>query len=296
MSGAKGCFKPVLLGCGVIFAIGILFTGISALIAWNSIDEPESAVVESIDRADRVSDRSASGRGRVILNLAQAEFEILPAAPGKGVSIEALYDEKIYELKDRFVGGAEEWEYRVDFRRTMPALQALFRSLMVDGGDSYFRVYLPPDARLDLVVTSKQGGLVTEIGGLWLHEAEFICRQGGFVLNVGRPLKEPMDFLSLRGAMGGFNLSNLGNASPARMDIRHRMGGAIIDLDGEWRQDSDISIGVRMGGTSVSVPRDVDVVGAPLPGPGLRNREPEVPPVVLRFTVSESMGEVDFSR
>jgi hypothetical protein len=296
MSKAKGCFKPALIGCGALTGIFILVLGVTALVAWFSIDDRDGETAQDATPTSLISAQTATGHGRVILNLAQGEFEIEPAAPGEGVSIEARFDPEVYELEDRLTTPGDQWEYQVDFRRTMSGLQAFFRAIMSQGGDTYFRVYLPAEAELELLINAQEGGLVTELGGLNLTEADITVEKGGFVLNFASPLQQPMRSLIVRGAMGGFDLSNLGNASPALLDIRHKMGGANIDLDGEWLQDSDIRIGVRMGGTAVNLPRGVTIEGAPGYSRSFEQENPEIPLPVLRFTVSQSMGEIDFSR
>ena len=80
------------------------------------------------------------------------------------------------------------------------------------------------------------------------------------------------------------DLSNSwGNASPAILDVNCRMGGADIDLNGDWRNDSSIDLSIRMGGMSVLAPRGLRIEGVPtIPTRGIAT-EQEVPVQTLRF-------------
>jgi len=294
MSIKRGCLKPTLFGCLGLLVFGFLFMGISAFLAWRGLDRQR---VEDHEMTPVISGTSRGREaiaGRVILDLGQGEFQIKPARAGEGVRVEARYDQAVYELVENFeVLPDSSWVYGVRFRRTMPALQALFRALMGGDTDSYVHVYLPPDIEIALEVLVQQGGFEAELGGLWISEADVGFKMGGFSLSVGEPLRKPMERMSIKGRMGGFEAERLGNASPRSLSIDCKMGGADVDLRGAWLQDCDIQLTVRMGGMSVMVPDEVDVVGIPTLGSGLLRKDPEIPQTVLRFSVSESMGEIE---
>jgi len=317
MAGKQGCFKTGMLGCLGLLVIVILFVGITALVAWRGVDKQEiekrarTPVVASPEmgekprRIDRDTDEQIirgerslgvlPPPGRVVLELSQGEFEILPAQPGEGLSVEARYDKGVYELKENLETMPDStWVYNLRFERTMPGLQALFRAIMGGDTDCWVHVYLPPDIPLALELHLDSGGVETDLGGLWLTEADINFSKGGFALDIDRPLKEPMERLTVRGRMGGFEADDLGNASPRILDLDFAMGGADIDLTGVWLQDADISLKIRMGGMAVRVPQDCRLEGVPFGGDRLLRDDEEVPPPLLRFDVSESMGEIEF--
>lgn len=297
MSFKQGCFKPALIGCLGLLGIGVLLAVITAFIAWRGIDEQRIEEPELAPLAASSLGELTDAPGRVILDLRQGEFEIRPARAGEGITVRARYDREVFELSHDYETLPDSsWIYRVQFRRTMPALQAIFRALMGGDTDAYVHVHLPADIPIELEVHVAEGELEAEIGGLWITEGDIRFEKGGFSLDVDEPLRQPMNRLSIRCRMGGFEASRLGNTSPRLLDIDCKMGGADIDLGGFWVRDCDIQIAVRMGGMGVGVPDDVEVQGLGAAGSGLRHENAEIPSPVLRFSVSESMGEIEVYR
>jgi hypothetical protein len=297
MSFQKGCLKPALFGCLGILLIGILVIVISAFVAWRGLDKTQVEDQELTPVVVGPETRQSAAPGRVIVELGQGEFRIRPARPGEGVYVKARYDREVFELEDHFEGTLDsEWVYSVRFRRTMPALQALFRTLLGGKTDTYVHVYLPPDLKLSLDLLVEEGALEADLGGLWISDADIRFLKGGFELSIDEPLQEPMDRLAIRGRMGGFEAHRLGNASPRSLSVDCKMGGADIDLRGHWVQDCDIELAVRMGGMGVGIPRNVDARGISVAGSNLRRSDPEVPQPVLRFSLSQSMGEIECYR
>ena len=315
MAESRGCLRNALIGCGALIGVVVLFVAVMAALAFFARDEggrvERDAVVEAPagvhpDSAFLVVDDPAAltrtHPGRVVLDLAQGEFILRPAAPGAGLGARAVFDSEVHSLTQEFtVRPDSTWTSRITFRRTMPALQALFRQVM--GGDTgaSITVDLPADVPLELVVRLEQGGGEAEIGGLWLRTADFDFRQGGFELACGEPLREPVQRLRLYGRMGGVAVERLGHASPRVLEVDCGLGGADLDLRGDWQGDCDARLKIRMGGMAVTVPGDLvlEAVGD-LPEdmtlPVLREAAPEVPRPVLRVRVEQSMGEIEFTR
>lgn len=302
MSGKSGCFKTGLFGCLGIMVILIVFVGGTALVAWNRSGtvtiEEKVLVPDTAGRPTEVKNAKVTevpaGTGRVVLDLSQGDFEIHPDQPGRGVRVEATYDSEVYLIEDYFESYPDSsWVYGVRSHRTISGLQALFRQLMTGGKSPQIDVYLPADVPLELQVLVKEGGFEAELGGLWITNAEFRYNKGGFALSIDEPLREPMDRMVIRGSMGGFEAERLGNASPKSLDVICRMGGADIDLRGDWARDADIHIDVAMGGMGVQVPENVQVVGVDPENGTFITADREVPLPVLRFSVKEKMGEIE---
>ena len=305
MGEKRGCFKLALFGCLGLIVVVILFVGITALIAWNRVGDRQIedreltplAVDSPVKQQTGTRNAVLAGSGRVVLDLAQGEFQIHPAKPGEGLSVKARYDSEGYQLEDNFESLPDSsWVYRVRFYRTVSWLQALFQELLGDGSDTRVHVYLPPDVPIFLEIIVEEGGFEAELGGLWITAADVSFKKGGFSLSVDEPLREPMEQLSIHGMMGGFEAMRLGNASPRVLDVECTMGGADIDLRGQWVQDSNIRLAVSMGGMDVRIPDGVEVQGLAAAGHGLRHENPEIKLPVLKFSVSESMGEIEIRR
>jgi hypothetical protein len=310
MGEKRGCFKTGCLGCLGVVAVGILFLGGTALVAWRGaadrevVDRELSAPLDlatpgdgGVIQGEAAADLPAGKGGKLVLMFGQGEFQVHPAAPGEPLSIKANFDDDIYNLEENFQTLPDStWVYQVRFYRTIGGLQALFRQLTGGGHDNSVHVFIPVDVPIELVIDSQEGGFEAELGGLWLTSADIKFAKGGFDLAISDPLREPMSSLRITGGMGGFNAEGLGNASPRTLLVRASMGGAALDLNGRWLNDCDADLSIKMGGMAVVVPRDMVVEGAEVGGGELRTADREVPLPVLRLKVAQSMGEVDISR
>lgn len=301
--GAKKWLGYGCLGCAGIMGVLLLIAGGVAGVAMlklrhETVEDrvltrevpPPSAARERPDTPDRPT----AAAGRVVLDLAQGEFRVEPGPPGQPLRVEANYDTKSYQLEERFEPAERgAWTYRVSFHRTGPALPTLLKELF-GGSKPRVRVLLPPDVALDLDAQLRRGAARMELGGLWLNSADFELEQGGFDLRVGEPLRAPMEHLSIHGAMGGCEVSSLGNASPQRLEIDYRMGGLALDLRGHWIRDSEVSIHSKMAGVELKLPRDVVIEGLDThrvaPPPSTELKAP-----TLRFDVSTTQGSLDIA-
>jgi hypothetical protein len=253
----------------------------------------EQALEPEIPLAIEADAVASGGPGRVVLHLRSGEFYIKPAEPGESLQVKARYDERSYELQERFEPGETGWVYDLDFRGTETWWMVLLKGL-VGGEKARVDVFLPTDVPLELVVDGAQGGAIVDLGGLWLTQGDVEWTQGGLVLDVREPLRKPIESFTIHGSMGGCVATRLGNLSPSTLDVDWRMGGLELDLRGEWVTDSDVSIHIRQGGGNVRLPRGVDIVGLAREFGGLRE-EAELPRPTLTFSVSSEQGNLEFS-
>ena len=301
MGEKRGCFRTGCLGCLGLLVIGMVFLAITALVAWRGagnkevVDREVEAPTEVVVGDD--SSLATSKGGKLVLMLSQGEFQLHPAEPGETLTIKANFDDDIYNLEDKFETLPDStWVYQVRFYRTIGGLQALVRQLVGGGHDNKVHIFVPTDMPIELVLDCEEGGMEAELGGLWLTSADIHFDKGGVALSISEPLRQPMDSLKIRGSMGGFDAEGLGNASPRLLDVHWSMGGVQIDLNGQWLNDCDATMGVKMGGMAVIVPTDVIVEGAEVKGRELVRTDNEVPVPVLRLSLTSSMGEIDVSR
>jgi hypothetical protein len=254
-------------------------------------------------RSERVAERqlepevggAAAGRdgrpGRVVLRLSSGEFIVRPARGDESLHVEALYDERNYDLHESFEDGDERWVYEVRLERKGSLPMALLRGL-VGGTRPRIEVFLPTDVPLELDVRIAQGGSQMDLGGMWLTSAAIEFNQAGVDLDVSEPLREPMESLTIRGSMGGFTAKRLGDASPRTLDVEFEMGGMDLDLRGGWRTDAEITVRTNQGGGALRLPDDVQIVG--LETSRVRSRgDEETPRPTLTFSVSSTRGELE---
>lgn len=302
MAEGRGCLKKSLFGCLGLMAVVIVASVAFSLWATNMVknaqetEEPVLAPladIENLEHQDAFPVWALGYPGRVIINMQRGEFHITPAERGEPAHVDGRYDPEIHALAENFVMLPDStWVYQVEFRQIKSGISTWFKG----GPDPRVEVFLPMDTPFALDSLVKQGGIEADLGGLWITDADIRYSQGGFALEFSEPLQEPMRTLAIRGTMGGFAGEGLGNASPSALLVRCGMGGADIDLNGDWRNDCTVDLGVTMGGMSARTPRNVDVVLNGDPGDGtLRQANEEVPVPVLTIITRMKMGEVDVS-
>ena len=291
--GCLGCLGIVVL----VVLIGAIVSGAAMFqVRQEQVEQRVStqeiqSTVASETEDPELLDASAVA-GHVRLNLIRTEFEIEALPPGEALRVEATYDKRSYELTESLEHGADgAWTYDLQFSSSGSNLMAALRQLF-GGTAPKVQVFLPSDIPLSLELVLAQGGGRLDLGGMWLTEVDLHLEQGGFQVDVDEPLRYPVERFSMRGSMGGMQVSRLGNASPRKLDVEFDMGGLELDLRGLWLNDSDINIQSSMGGAVLRLPRDVTIVG--LDFGGFRApQDAEIPPPTLRFTTSTSMGELE---
>jgi hypothetical protein len=286
-----GCFGCLgCLGLLILFVAGMF--GVAALRARNEqvtkrelTPDLPAPITTPEAQPEAIAELDEATPGRVVLDLRHSGFVIAPGEPGEPLRVEATFDERSYELVERFEPEADPgWIYEVTFRRKGFSLITAMKEAL-GGTQPEVYIFLPPDIPFALEIDGRQGAVEAELGGLWLTSAELDFNQGALEVGFSEPLRAPMEELKIEISMGAIEAASLGNASPAVLDVEFSMGGAEIDLRGQWVQDSQISIDHRMGGGIVRLPDNVLIEG--LDRGGLRvEPQAEIKPPTLTFSVS----------
>lgn len=238
-----------------------------------------------------------SAGGRVVLTVQEAELHIVPVASGEPLRVEGRYDVNAFALEGELVpaeGRDNAWIYRATFGRAERSGAFAGLVSVARGSTARIDVFLPADVPLDLKLNMQEGGAFVRLGGLWLRTADIEVESGAIDLDVDKPLREPMESLSIRTGRAGALLNHLGNASPQRFDLSYSMGQLDMDLGGQWLADAEITISGGMGGGVVHLPSGVNLEGLDYHGveaPGAP--EPNLP--TLTFSVATGMGWLEFS-
>lgn len=281
-----GCF-----GCMGATALLLLIVAVVSGLAFVSA-RPEQ--VEDRLLTPEIPPRS---RGRLLLEIREAEFHLERTRPGEPLRVEARYDVNAFTLEQEFVPSSTaepDWTYRVTFGKgDRPGLFSGPVSV-VRGSIARIDLFVPADLNLDLSLDVKEGGAVVRLGGLWLRSAQIDFSTGAFELDVNEPLIEPMEHLSIRTAVGGALLNNIGNASPRRLDVAYSKGGIDMGLGGDWSTDAEIRIERGIGGGAVHLPQGVIIRGLDR---GIEEPpvDPEVGLPILTFEVTGGIGRLEFS-
>lgn len=255
-----GCF-----GCAGVVVLCVLLLvvlGATAFFQTQSATVEERRLEQDLPRAEPSADFAIPvAEGRVVLDLAEAEFEIEPADPGEPLRVEASFDSNSFELvESREDDGEGGWIYRLSFRSTRTFNLGTLRSWF-GGNPPRVHVFLPLDVPMALEGRLQKGPTTMELGKLWLTEIDLDFSRGALLLGVSDPLAAPARSVVINGKMGALVARTLGNTSAQRMEIHGGMGAVVADLRGHWLNDSEIEVTVAMGGGEVRLPQDVTIRG-----------------------------------
>jgi len=316
----SGCLRYGCLGCAGLIALAVIAAGVIAVLAL--VMEPPGTemvspgVTREVPARPGTGDGSASsdsrapdlpselrppgpeGAGRVVLDLSEGVFEMVPGDPGSPIRVDGSYNAGAYELEEAFEeepGG--EWTYRLTFRRSVSWIRLL---KVEDEQENRLRITLPRDLPFALEGVVRRGESRMRLGGLSVRELDLRLLQGEHRLEFRAPTPLPMERFAIDASQGNFVLDGLGNASPATLVARGSMGEMLLGLDGAWRNDAEIHGGWRMGELRVRVPAgvhvNVDEIGMFLGGSdtsALRSLAPApqgAPTLSIAF--SGSMGQI----
>jgi len=127
------------------------------------------------------------------------------------------------------------------------------------GRDSYLNVALARGLPIDLTVHIGIGDGELDLGDLWLSRLMVVVAMSETTLNFRTPNAQPMDKLTIISALGGVTLHRLGNARAKKVELDVGVGGAEVDMRGEWTGDMTLDANVSVGGLELQVPRDAGV-------------------------------------
>jgi hypothetical protein len=228
--------------------------------------------------------------GKVVLSLSSA-MVILAAGPAGGpLRVESSFDPDVFTLEQRYQGGdTEAWTYRVDFHEKR-VLHISVIGIWLGKRSPEVTILIPPDLPFDLEAKMRGGYLVMDFANLALSTADVELDRGVLLISASDPMEVPMERLSVRSRIGTMRLDRLGNASPATLDVRHRLGAAQVNLLGRWRADADIDFQVAFGTGEVRLPGDVRIVG--LGRPLALSAEREIPLPTLRIGTHSNVGAI----
>jgi hypothetical protein len=280
------------LGCAALIAIAILIAGGFLGSAWLDVRNQrrvERALQPALPpTAERFDPQGAAGR--VVLTLTGAEVHLRAAAPGESLRIETAFDERIYRLEESLDDKARPWVYTLSVHGDVAPMKALLRGIF-GGRDATVDVFLPTDVPIDLAVAGNRAAFTIDLARLRLTRAAFDLSEGGVVLEASESTVGAVDAIELHGSMGAYRLLLIGNASPRRLLVDTRMSGLEVDLRGDWRNDSSVTLRSNRGGATLRLPPQVRTVGLD-PGvqPPLGDEETTRP--TLTFTVARDEIEV----
>ena len=264
--------------CIVVLAAGTLF------LVQHMSEKPEAHVLS------HDAPQAGLRPGKVVLSLSSAMVTLAAGPPGGPLRVESNFDPDVYTLAHRYEEGDDsDWTYRLDFHEKSVFHISVIR-IWLGKRSPEVTVLVPPDLPFDLEATMEGGYLVTDFANLSLSNADVELDRGVLQILVSDPMDAPMKRLSVRGTTGTVFLDRLGNASPERLDVRHRLGAALVDLHGQWRSDADIDFQAAFANGELRLPDNVRVegLGPPLEFPSER----EIPLPTLQIGTHSNVGDI----
>jgi hypothetical protein len=229
-------------------------------------EEGSSTVLESVPRqsSDEVSTR-ALGAGqavKVILDLEEGAFEIVPGPASEGIQVKADYDEATYDLRQEYDAERDGTPvYRLRFKSKIHFM----RRVMQDGqfsdedlDDNRLRVQLPRDTPMDLVLNISKSDTDIDLSGLQLREALSRFRMGEYRLEVNEPNPQPMGTFLVDANMGEVRLEGLSNLRAGRLVTQGMMGEMRVDLSEALRMDTELRVHMRLGEMRLRLPENAN--------------------------------------
>ncbi len=329
--GKKGCFKIGCFGCltviglgvGVVLLIGAIqistdwgdptplsqeashdlpaMPPLPELTAFPGSEEQTPITIAPLPEPIELSPNTVAG-GRLELDLNMGDFTVVPGPPGENIRIEADYDSNSFNLIEKFEQRSDGgWTYKVSFTSRGGFFGMLFRG-GVKSGDNRIKVIVPRDHPIEIVGKLGMGESEIDLGGLWIRKVDLELGMGDHFLDVSEPMRFAMDSFDLESSMGAIEVRNLGNASPATIDVEHSMGEIFVDLEGEWQNDSQVTVGFGMGECKLWLPDnaniDLERVKVSMGDRRLDIPEVDLPPgaPTLVLNLTGSMGELTVKR
>lgn len=286
--------RKLALGCASLAAAGllvILLVGGVFLVQRLSERAEETRLAQKLPSADLAApfDRP----GRVVLSLSSAAVTVDAGPPGAPIRVESSFDPDVFRLEQAYEEDADGgWTYRVDFHEKRTFHVSVVQ-IWIGRKSPEVRVSLPRGLALDLEAKMRGGYLSLDLAGLALRTASVELDRGVLQLEASEPLALPMERLDVKGRIGTTRLSSLGNASPAKLNVRHGIGAALVDLDGAWVADANVRFEVAFGDGILELPDGVNVELLDLDRPPIfHSGEEEVPAPTLRVSTHFDMGDI----
>lgn len=317
-----GCFKFGCFGCLAVFALCVGLILLAGAIQLASGDQepdpqereashvlpeaPEIPVHAGADRPEmpdilpmaEAPEAPLAGGGKVVLNLTMGQFQIEPGPAGEPIRVEADYDRNAYNLVEEYTENDDgTWVYDVKFGGKGGLLGAIFRG--ADANRNRVKVIIPRGHPVEILGSIGMGESEADLGGLWVRRVDLSYKAGEHFLEFREPLAFPMESFQLDSSMGSLEVRSLGEASPRLVQVEHGMGELLVDLEGQWRRDSEIDISFSMGECRLWLPKDarIEIARASM-GFGEKRIDsydrsglPADAPL-LTLTLSGSMGEM----
>ena len=170
-------------------------------------------------------------------------------------SFDLEYDKASYSPDVRYDAALAGEEGRFSFN-----LQSTHKSgIRRQRHNNRIRVAFNNSVPLNLEVNAGVGDARLSLSGMKLSRVNFESGVGGAKIAVYEPNPIPCEYLGIKNGVGGLDAIGLGNLDFRVLEFEGGVGGANLDLTGEWKRNAEIRIKVGVGGVNVKMPREIGV-------------------------------------
>jgi len=121
------------------------------------------------------------------------------------------------------------------------------------------RLALTNSVPLNLTVNAGVWEARLSLSGMKLARINLEAGVGGAKISVYEPNSIPCEYVGIKNGVGGLDAVGLGNLDFRTLEFEGGVGGADLDLTGEWKNDAEIRIKIGVGGVNVRMPRELGV-------------------------------------
>ncbi len=169
-------------------------------------------------------------------------------------SLDLEYDKSTYEPKSEYT------EESGNVGRLYFKLEGTHKGgIHAHRENNRLRLNLTDSLPVNLRVNTGVGDARLALSRLHLSSLDVESGVGSCRMTSYDPNPAVCDSIRLHSGVGGMDATGLGNLNFRRLEFEGGVGGANLDLSGQWKQDAEISIRVGVGGVSMRMPRDVGV-------------------------------------
>jgi len=286
-------------GCLVAFVVLFVLLVVVAILLGVATKQIRSTAAETHHRSQPTLDLPAvdqqlpGASAPLVLNLRVHTVALLlkPIEEGGQVTVEANYDPALYLLTQQTYDSSGRRELHIELAPSGSTMMALLRAKL-GGPLPTLHIGIPTDVSLEIVGEGLRSISMIELGGTAVESVDMNVTEGALKISAQTPLQRPMDSIELTGSKAAITTIGLGNASPRRTRITQNFGPLDLDLRGAWVGDARIDIIGTVGGGSVWLPNDVNLLGIEGPGIGPPETRSELTVPTLNFNVDQRVGRI----
>ena len=170
-------------------------------------------------------------------------------------SLELEYDKVRYTPDIQYTPSADALQGKLN--ATLHGIQRT--GISKELSTNRMRLAFADSVPLRLRITTGVGDTRLSLSGIQIAGLDFDTGVGSGKITAYEPNSVICDHIRLKSGVGSLDAVGLANLNFKELEFDGGVGGANLDLSGEWKQNADIRIQVGVGGVNLAVPREIGV-------------------------------------